>query len=335
MAMTVKTSTDRFPPDFQVTPADLSTVGQGLRRPECVLASSSGMLYTSDAGGGVACLAPDGTLTRIGCGDRIENAPIKPNGIALQRDGSFLVANLDGGVYRLTREGALSPYLLEVDGGGLEVANFVMVDRQERIWITVSTRLQPRALAYRPGVDDGYIVLVDGKGARIVADGLGFTNECVLTPDGRHLFAIETFSRRLTRYDVGEDGALTGRSTVTEFGTGTFPDGLALDEADGMWVTSVLSNRVLRVTPDGESQLILEESDPDHLARVEEAYLAGGLNRDLMDNIPTPTLRSTSSLAFTGSDRRTAVLGVLLGDRLPSFRVPVPGVAPAHWAWGG
>jgi len=57
-----------------------------------------------------------------------------------------------------------------------------MVDSQNRIWLTISTRRTPRALGYRSDVDDGYIVLLDHGGARIVADGLGYTNEVQFDP---------------------------------------------------------------------------------------------------------------------------------------------------------
>jgi hypothetical protein len=42
-------------------------------------------------------------------------------------------------------------------------------------------------------------------------------------------------------------------------------------------------------------------------------------------------LKNISSTAFTGADRRTAVLGCLLGDRLATLRLPVAGARPLHW----
>jgi hypothetical protein len=47
--------------------------------------------------------------------------------------------------------------------------------------------------------------------------------------------------------------------------------------------------------------------------------------------VPSRSLRNISSIAFAGTDRRTAVLGCLLGDRLATLRLPVAGVAPTHW----
>jgi hypothetical protein len=50
-----------------------------------------------------------------------------------------------------------------------------------------------------------------------------------------------------------------------------------------------------------------------------------------LDGSPAKTLRNISSIAFAGPDRRSAVLGCLLGDRLATLRLPVAGVAPTHW----
>ena len=80
------------------------------------------------------------------------------------------------------------------------------------------------------------------------------------------LYVNETFGRRITSFRIGRDGALSDRRAVAAFGPGTFPDGLTLDAEGGLWVTSVVSNRLIRVAPDGTQAVLLEDSDPDHLA---------------------------------------------------------------------
>jgi sugar lactone lactonase YvrE len=167
-----------------------------------------------------------------------------------------------------------------------------------------------------------------------VADGLGYTNEALPSPDGRYLYVNETFARRLTRFRIAADGALEGRETVAAFGAGTFPDGLAFDAEGAVWITSIVSNRVIRVAPDGSQQLMLEDSDPAHLAWVERAFQAGEMGRPHLDGIKSRRLKNVSSLAFGGPDLRTAYLGCLLGDALASFRSPVAGATPVHWRWG-
>lgn len=311
----------------------LRFVGSGLVRPECVLANAAGDLFTADWRGGVAHLRPDGRQT-LYAGPGPAGLALKPNGIALLRDGSFLLTHLgddEGGVFRLQRDGGVAPWLQQVDGVDLPPTNFVVEDADGRFWVTVSTRLKPRALGYRRSCNDGFIVRVDSRGAAIVADGLGYTNEVAVHPSGRWLYVNETFARRLSRFALHADGSLGVKEVVTDFGPGTFPDGLAFDEEGHAWVVSIVSNRLIRVTPDGTPTTWLEEADPDHLAWVEQAYEAGTMGRPHLDGVPSRSLRNISSVAFAGNDRRTAVLGCLLGERLATLRLPVAGVAPTHW----
>jgi len=311
--------------------SEVNFLGEGLNRPECLLCTSNGDIYSADWRGGVARSDANGPQELYQAAGGAE--AIKPNGIALQRDGSFLVTNLDvsGGVFRLDRNGKLSEVLRRVDGIDLPATNFVLLDDLGRIWITLSTRQTPRALGYRKDVADGFIVLIDGKGARIVADNLGYTNEVQLDRRGEHLYVNETFARRLTRFRIGRDGDLSERAVVTDFGAGTFPDGLAFDVEEHLWITSIVSNRVIRVAPDGSQSLILEDCDPEHLAEVEKAFQAGTMGRPHLDQIKSEKLHNISSLAFGGDDLRTAFLGCLLGERIAYFRAPVMGRPPVHW----
>jgi sugar lactone lactonase YvrE len=323
---------------FTVDLDGLAFVGEGLHRPECVLCTRRGDVYVADWRGGVTVIRPGGHQQLFGVqDDGGRGEPLRPNGIALRPDGSFLLADLSelGGVWHLTRDGRLRPFLREVDGVGLPPTNFVLVDHADRVWVTVSTTRRPRQLDYRLDARSGFVALVDRRGARIVADGLGYTNEVALDAGGEWLYVNETFGRRLTRFRVGPDGALSARETVATFGHGTYPDGLTLDARGGAWITSVVSNRVIRVAPDGAARVVLEESDPAYVEAVEQAFLAGTMGRPHLDANPGRRLRSVSSLAFGGPDLRTAHLGCLLGDRLATFHAPVAGVPPSHWELAG
>ena len=318
---------------FRVPLESLRWRGKGLVRPECALTTASGDIFSADWRGGVAHIRPDGSQA-LYSGTLPGGRPLRPNGIALRRNGNFLLADLGeeaGGVFELTREGAVRPVLVEVDGLEIPPANFVFENPAGRLWLTVSTRHRPRALAYRKDIADGFIVLRDEKGARIVADGLGYTNEAGVSPDGRFLYVNETFARRLTRFRIGAEGCLAGRETVATFGRGTFPDGLSFDTEGGIWITSIVSNRVIRVLPDGSQETVLEDADEAHIAWVEEAFQGGAMGRPHLDRCAGKVLKNISSLTFGGLDRRTAFLGCLLGDSLACFQTPVSGHPPIHW----
>lgn len=312
---------------------DLRPLGAGLSRPECVLAHASGLVFAADwkGQGGVAIVTADGRVVRVSA----QNPPrhLHPNGIALEAGGSFLLAELGpvtGGVWRLLPDGGTEPVLLEVNGRKLPPANYVHIDHEGRLWVTVSTRHHPRHLAARADIADGFVVLVENGRARIVADGLGYTNECLVSPDGAWLYVNETFGRRLSRFPV-VNGGLGERETVASFGHGDYPDGLTFDEEGSIWITSIISNRVIRVHADGHQELMLEDADPAHVEAAEQAYLAGRLDRALLDTKPKGLLQNISSLAFAGPERRTIVLGCLLGDSLALTPSPVAGAEPVHW----
>lgn len=320
----------------QVPLSSVTLVGERLRRPECVLATRRGDLYASDIRGGVYHRDAAGRC-RVYTGGSLDlTGPLHPNGIALDRDGSFVVAHLGtdaGGVFRLDRTGGLTPILQVIGGEDLTSTNFVLVDHDGRLWVTISTRRRPRMAAFRPDVADGYVILIDRAGARIVADGIGFANEVRVDPERGFLYVVETYAKRLTRFRLGPDGALSGREVVAEFETGEFPDGLALDAEGGVWVTCIVANRLVRIGPDGRRSVMLDDSNAAYAAEVEAAYRAGRMEKAHIDRAASTLLGNISSLAFAGPDLRTVYCGVLLGDKLPSFTSPIPGAPMAHWDW--
>jgi hypothetical protein len=178
---------------------EIKFIGSGLNRPECVLTHQSGLLITADwtDSGGISLVGQDGVISRL----LAKDAPrqMRPNGVALEPGGSVLLADLgveDGGVWRLHSDGHVEPVIIDIAGHVLPPTNFVLRDVEERLWITVSTRRRPRSDAYRSDVADGFIVLVKAGKARIVADNLGYTNECILSADGAYLYVNETFARQ-------------------------------------------------------------------------------------------------------------------------------------------
>ncbi len=314
----------------------LDSIGTGLCRPESVVTHRSGLVFTSDwtAGGGVSVIAPDGKVTRV-LSDRIAD-PLRPNGIALLEGGRFLLAHLGaetGGLYEMDATGQFTPVITHLAGQPLPPSNFPLLDAEGDLWLTVSTRLTPRAAAYRGDVADGFVLHIREGRAQIAADGLGYTNECLRSPDGSVLYVNETFARRLTAFDVHADGSLGNRRVVATFGRGTFPDGLAMDVEGALWVTSIVSNRVIRVTPDGQQQLMLEDADPAHLVDVEAAFVARTMDRPHLDRAAGQRLANISSLAFGGDDLRQAHLGCLLGTTVTRFTSPVAGHQPPHWTY--
>ncbi|WP_167772637.1 SMP-30/gluconolactonase/LRE family protein [Ramlibacter henchirensis] len=312
-----------------ITVADLAFVGSDLERPESVLVTSSDV-FAADHVCGVVRV--DGERTPL----RDVPEGFLPNGIALTQAGEFLIANLgdEGGVWRIDADHRLHPFLLEVNGRQLRNCNFVGYDDVGRLWVSVCTQQRPRMKAFNRHVADGYIVLVDEHGARIVAEGLGFANECRVDPTGNWLYVNESTSRVLSRFPIENvDGRarLGLKEQVYTFTDGDFPDGLNFDVEGGVWVACVVSNRVVRIDLAGRREVILDDADPLLVAEAEQKWTIDGLDDAVARAGLTRTLHNVSCVAFGGDDMKTVYLGSLAGKRLATFRAEIAGARPAHW----
>jgi sugar lactone lactonase YvrE len=110
------------------------------------------------------------------------------------------------------------------------------------------------------GEAPGKIALVtpDGEVSE-VADELAFPNGMVVTPDNAMLIVAESFSRRLTAFDIAADGTLSNRRLWADV-TG---DGICLDAEGAVWCSDVGPDDAsvcLRVREGGE---VLERIELD------------------------------------------------------------------------
>ena len=315
-------------------PCDQVTyLGQGLVRPECVLATRKGDIYASHGKGGITHIAPTDDAANYFANNTDKPADFLPNGFSLRPDGSFLVANLgqSGGIYVLNRDGSLKAFIREVDGLTLPATNFANLDRTGRVWISVSTTAINREQSFNKSIADGYVVLVDRDGARIVAEGIGFTNENKIDPSGRWLYVHETMGRSLLRFPIKSNNDLGPRETVVEYGPGIYLDGFEFDCEGGIWCSSVLSNRIIRLYRQGSTQVIVDAVDPARAEMGELVYDVNVFVSALVNEGKDSALGNCASLWFGGDDLKTVFVGSLHLDTIPCFRSPVAGTPPPHW----
>jgi sugar lactone lactonase YvrE len=90
----------------------------------------------------------------------------------------------------------------------------------------------------------------DGR-ATLVEDDMVFPNGMVVLPGTSTLVVAETWAARLTAFDIGEDGDLTGKRTWAELPPGSTPDGICVDETGAVWVSSIATSEFLRVEAGG------------------------------------------------------------------------------------
>lgn len=328
---------------WQVDRAAIRHVGRDLQRPECVLAERDGTLWAADARGGVMRIAPDGAQQLVlpqgaaRAGDDFETRYVQsqgslPNGMAFLAHRDFIIANWGtDSVEVMSREGQVRRLFDRIDGQPLGKANFVMRDSRGRVWLTVTTRMQPWTDSINARARDGYIALIDEKGVRIVADGFAGANEVRFDAREEWLYVVESNARRISRLRVQPDGSLTGREVYGPSELEGFPDGIAFDAYGNLWVTLVMTDKLIAITPEGEVLTLLDDSHPEATRRLNEHHRARTLTPEIMAAAAGTLAPWMASLTFGGPDLRTVYLGSLRGTTLPGFRAPVAGLALTHW----
>lgn len=308
----------------EISLASASKVAVGVKRPEDVVVARDGTVWLSDQLSACARLNADGGLTRVG------RAGGAPNGINMDRQGRVLIANFGGpedGHGPLQRldpvSGEVELLVGELGGRKLFGCNYPLVDSQDRIWCSHST--WGSLDAAWDGQDDGLIFRLDPDGrVMIVAEGIQFANGMAFDADEQHLYVCQTTACNIVRYAIRADGSLGApenygpklglthkevqaqRPVTPALRSQLGPtDGCGFDQAGNLWVTLVLANKVVAITPAGEVVTVL--SDP-----------AGSL------------MHSPTNVSWGGADLCDLYIGSVTRDYVVKVRSPVPGLPLVH-----
>ncbi|WP_328668884.1 SMP-30/gluconolactonase/LRE family protein [Streptomyces sp. NBC_00328] len=92
---------------------------------------------------------------------------------------------------------------------------------------------------------------------RPILDDVSVSNGMGWTPDGRRVYYIDSPTRRIDVFDIGDDQLPVDRRPFVTVEDG-FPDGLTVDAEGGVWVALWDGGAVRRYTPDGELDRVLE-----------------------------------------------------------------------------
>ena len=328
---------------FEVDPATVGSIGEGLQRPECILAERDGSLWSADARGGVVHIRPDGSqrlvtqqlderfAANVDEAERFTTGTL-PNGLAFDEDGSLLVSNFGTDrLERMTRDGQTSVLADTLDGKPIGKVNFVLRDSKGRVWLTVSTRIVNWMQAISPNLADGYVAVFDERGLRVVADGFRFTNEIRFDAAEEWLYVVETTGRCITRLRIDDRCEVTARETFGPADTGGFIDGIAFDSHGNLWGTHVMSDRIFAITPEGDFRVILEDDNPAPSKALYDAFGRDAVTPELMLACGGKLAPWFASVTFGGPDLKTVYVGSLRGTRIPFFQSPVAGLPMSHW----
>jgi sugar lactone lactonase YvrE len=159
-------------------------------------------------------------------------------------DGRLLVTG--PGLMRIEPDGSMVPHA-DMSGLGVDGFNEIVVDGRGNVYVN-------GGVDFTPGEGDppGIIALVTPDGSvRRVADRIAFPNGMVVTPDGSTLIVAESFARRLSAFDIADDGSLSNRRVWAD---GVGPDGICMDAEGAIWTDAgeFGDNVVGRVREGGE-----------------------------------------------------------------------------------
>ncbi len=254
-----------------------------------------GRLYISDFyTHRVLAVAMNGTT------ETIAHVPQQPSGLGFLPDGRLLIVSMrDRKILRREFDASLVVHadLSHLASGYL---NDMLVDHEGRAWAgNFGFDLMGGAQA-RTTV----LICVEPDGTpEAVAEGLGFPNGMVLTPDGGTLIVAETTMNRLTAFTI-TSRSLGQRRTWAAFGdsptstdvgemlkqAAVAPDGICLDAEGAVWVADATHSRLLRVAEGGR---ILEERKTEGIG-VFACMLGGDDGRTLFASV-APTFREAEA----------------------------------------
>ena len=206
-----------------------------------------GRLWVSDWGANeVIAVDPSGTSEVVA---RVESFPMCIDHLP---DGRLLiVSSADRRLLRQELDGSLVTHA-DLAALGEHPWNDIVVDGRGNAYVNNIGFDFPGG-EFAPGI---VALVTPGGVASRVADGLAFPNGMAVQPDNGTLIVAESYGQKLTGFDIGPDGSLSGRRTWAE--VDDHPDGICLDAEGAVWYGDVGNRRCVRVREGGEVLQVID-----------------------------------------------------------------------------
>ena len=173
--------------------------------------------------------------------------PEQPSGLGWTPDGDLLIVSMRDQKLMRLQNGQLKEHA-DLSEHATYWCNDMVVDSNGRAY--VGNFGFNRHANEEPRPTTLISVSPDGQ-PTIAADQLWFPNGTVITPDGKTLIIAETRGKRLTAFDISQNGSLSGRRVFAQTDD-LYPDGICLDAEGAVWVADPHNKEVIRFRDGGE-----------------------------------------------------------------------------------
>jgi sugar lactone lactonase YvrE len=196
--------------------------------------------YSDVIAGGIHGLGEDGPKTVM------NPERMWTGGIMMNEDGKVLSSGQHGIMWNEPATGASGWLIERIGGEPINGINEMVADGHGGMFCgTVDIEQIAKGEPTRPATL--YHLAPDGT-ARVAADGLGFANGIMLSPEGKRLYYCDTFDG-VYAFDVSPDLTLSNRRQLMKKEDA---DGMALDAEGNLLVTGYRSGELVRLSPDGQ-----------------------------------------------------------------------------------
>jgi gluconolactonase len=189
----------------------------------------------------------DGSVTELARSEHV-------GGLVPHSGGGLVVSGRT--VFVLEIDGTQRPVREPVGGWGF---NDMTTDSAGNVFVGMHGE-QPTGQA--PTVTASLWRLGDGGSAIRCYDGIQLTNGLAISPDGSRLYHNDTTPKTVWVSDLNSEGLPVNRRVFHKMEGAGAPDGMAMDESGCIWIAAIAAGKVVRLSPDGQQDLVLDAPAP-------------------------------------------------------------------------
>jgi len=227
-------------------PLVASVFASGLDHPEGLAVAPDGAIWAGGEEGQIYVITPDGRVT--------EHARTGgfSGGLAFDRDGSCFVCNSPGRIVRVEQDGRWETFADAVETVPMRTPNFPVFGPDGSLYVSDSGSWD---------IADGviYRFTPGSPGAVFHAGPFQYTNGLAIDAAGEYLYVVESAVHSVIRLRIAEGRAAVPEPVCPRGALEWVPDGLALDAAGALYVTMYASDRIYRIEPGGEPEVLVED----------------------------------------------------------------------------